>query len=227
MMSTVKIGLIVLLAAMSTGVSASANGESTCKCLGDKKAFMCGKKTPPCITELKCTHTWAVGGKCVNITSHSVVFKEYPFDYGDSCKKHHDIGSASCYNQTTDPPTELAEDKKKGWCDDPWCYVDCCACDAADAEYSHWFKPIKIPYSYSTCKASDKFTSTQDTQTGKCDTKGCTTGGAPSPPASDSDSSAKASATTAAVSLVDAAQMVAHFNAFVAPIAALFLWVVQ
>jgi hypothetical protein len=223
-MSTVKIGLIVLLAAMSTGEAASANGMSSCKCLGSKKKFMCGKSAPPCITELKCAHSWAVGGKCVNITSPSVIFKEYPYDYGDSCKKHHEVGSPKCYNQSPDPPTELAGDKKEGWCDDPWCFVDCCACDASDAEYSHWFKPVKIPYSYSTCGASDKFTGLQDVETGKCEVNGC--GGA-STEGSSTGATKSTTAEAAAGLAADGAQMVANFNAFVAPIAALFLWVVQ
>jgi hypothetical protein len=175
-----------------------------------------------------------VDGKCVNITSPSVLYKEYPFDYGDSCKKHHEVGSESCYDQTKDPPTELADNKKAGWCDDPWCYVDCCACDASDAEYSHWFKPVKIPYSYATCGASDKFTSLQDVATGKCDTTGCT-GAAPTPaptsvPAAGGSTPAPtpaaSKATTTEASVADMAS-VANFNAFVAPIAALFLWVVQ
>jgi len=152
---------------------------------------MCGTKAAPCIEELKCSHSWAVDGKCVKITSDKVVYKEYPYDYGDSCKKHHEVGSASCYNQTKNPPTELEATKKAGWCDSSWCYVDCCACDASDSEYSHWFKPVKIPYSYSTCGATDKFTNTQDEKTGKCVTDGCTTAASSTEDASDAQMVAK------------------------------------
>jgi len=176
-MLAMKISLTSMLAAMlPAGLHATATGQPTCKCLGSKEKFHCSAtKSAPCITVVDCKAAWS-SGKCVNVTSDSVVFREYQSDYGDSCKVHEEPGSPDCYNLTAaGKPVKGKKENQKGWCNDPWCYVDCCACDASDTAYSHWFKPVAIPYSYQTCGASDKFTAAQTDKTGKCDLKlaGC------------------------------------------------------
>jgi len=196
-MLAMKISLTSMLAAMlPAGLHASsATGQPSCKCLGSKEKFHCGKASAPCITVVDCKAAWSTG-KCVNVTSDSVVFREYQSDYGDSCKVHEEPGSADCYNLTAGKPVKKKKENQKGWCNDAWCYVDCCACDAGDTAYSHWFKPVKIPYSYQTCGASDKFTTAQADNTGKCETKGC-------PAAPDQDASgAQMVATTLAMPVV-------------------------
>ena len=62
----------------------------------------------------------------------------YPPDYGNSCQKHNEIGSTSCWDQTTGKEfsTTCTEDQtagtdscKAGWCSQSWCYIDPCTCD--------------------------------------------------------------------------------------------------
>jgi len=179
---------------------------SSCKCLGTKAKFHCSATVKsPCIQTLKCAAVWSKGN-CINVTSDSVVFRAYQNDYGDSCKVHEEPGSPDCYNFTDGKPEKKKKEAQKGWCNDPWCYVDCCACDASDTAYSFWFKPVKIPYSYATCGASDKFTTAQGEQASKCVTDGCAAkagAGAGAGPSSTEDASgAQMVATTLAMPVV-------------------------
>jgi hypothetical protein len=131
-------------------------GQATCACLGSKsskgvKEFDCNATAYP----------WGVDGRCVNATAAPVP-GPYPADYGDSCKKHLEPGTSDCFDLDKTPPEEKPVAEQKSWCTDPWCYVDECNCDASDATWSFWFKPVKIAYSYATCGASDKFTTNQE-----------------------------------------------------------------
>jgi hypothetical protein len=153
-MAAMKSALVTVFA---VGVDASSpTGQATCKCLGSKAKYG--------VKEFDCNATeypWGVDGKCVNATAAPVP-GPYPADYGDSCKKHVEPGTSDCFDLTKSPPTEKPIAEQKAWCNDAWCYVDECACDASDATYSFWFKPIKMVYSYQTCGASDKFTTNQE-----------------------------------------------------------------
>merc|ERR1712110_1113311 len=77
---------------------------------------------------------------------------------GDSCQKWLEPGSPKCYNHNVTPKVELHENDQAGWCKDPWCYVEACVCDAADATQSYYFPDITLQYSYSTCGSTDKYT---------------------------------------------------------------------
>jgi len=175
----------------------------SCKCLGTKAKFHCSDTVKsPCITSMSCDKAWSKTATCINVTSASVVFRAYQSDYGDTCKVHEEPGSPDCYNFTDGKLEKKKKELQKGWCNDQWCYVDCCACDAADTAYSHWFKPVKIPYSYATCGASDKFTTAQDDKTGTCETKGCSAAKGGSTAQTDDASGAQMVATTLAMPVV-------------------------
>lgn len=183
MMSAMKICSMLLLAASTEG-----SGLNSCKCLGTKKKYLCstaGAKEP-CIKTVDCSHAWAPSGKCVNATNEKLKITAYPEDYGNSCKKHLEPGSADCYNHSASPPVEKTAGKAT-WCDDPWCYVDECACDDGNQAWSYWFKPVKIAYSYATCGSADKFAATQEVKTGlsKCANASDVPKGAHKKPAAD------------------------------------------
>ena len=190
---------------LAVGTEAST-GQATCKCLGTKEKFICSSTvSTPCITVVDCSsYSWKnAQGKCVNATATSLKFSLYPYDYGDSCKIHEEPGSMDCYIANKTVPTKKTKTDQKGWCYSPWCYIDECACDAGDAEYSYWFKPVKIPYSYVMCGGSDSFTAAQAEATGKAKGDGC--------PATSEDASN--------------AQMVA--KTLVTPIVLLAMWLLQ
>lgn len=55
---------------------------------------------------------------------------------------------------------EIGAAARADWCDEQWCYIDECNCNAADASQSTYFGADKIMfYSYSTCGGSDTYTS--------------------------------------------------------------------
>lgn len=85
-------------------------------------------------------------------------YKNYPLDYGASCKKHIEPEFAACWDQETG--IELPTEDQESWCNDPWCYVDGCTCGLADVNGGYAFafedtKGYKVPtaYSYSNCGA--------------------------------------------------------------------------
>mmetsp|Transcript_23590 Transcript_23590/g.54512 ORF Transcript_23590/g.54512 Transcript_23590/m.54512 type:complete len:464 (-) Transcript_23590:74-1465(-) len=81
----------------------------------------------------------------------------YPAFYGQACGKQPEPFSSSCYNTSTDPPTELVEGVRAAWCDDPWCYVDPCTCKLEDIALSTYFPNETIYFSYSNCGGADTF----------------------------------------------------------------------
>merc|ERR1719498_69879 len=87
-------------------------------------------------------------------------FTTYPGDYGESCKTHKEPGSSSCFDLTTVPPTEKPQAQQANWCNQKWCYVDECDCDAPDKTNSDYF-PDKLAYSYDTCGDKNTYTATE------------------------------------------------------------------
>merc|ERR1711924_115676 len=68
---------------------------------------------------------------------------------------HIEPGHSDCYSVAAG--SELHAEKKSEWCDDPWCYVDPCNCNAPSQYRSDYFAGI-LTYTYFTCadKQSDK-----------------------------------------------------------------------
>eukprot|EP00746_Dinoflagellata_sp_MGD_P068761 gnl/MRDRNA2_/MRDRNA2_28252_c0_seq1.p1 gnl/MRDRNA2_/MRDRNA2_28252_c0~~gnl/MRDRNA2_/MRDRNA2_28252_c0_seq1.p1 ORF type:complete len:1080 (+),score=176.86 gnl/MRDRNA2_/MRDRNA2_28252_c0_seq1:90-3329(+) len=124
----------------------SSTGLSTCKCIGS---------LPDEVERVECSYDWAVDGKCVKTTGLQSNFTSYPGDFGTSCKKHLEPGHSSCFDITSDPPTEKQD--QAGWCGEKWCYIDPCNCDAADATKSDYF-PGTLFYSHSTCGDKNTYT---------------------------------------------------------------------
>jgi hypothetical protein len=146
----------VALALLATGVDAApATGMATCACLG---------ALPSEIADIDCTNPWAYKAtanstlKCVYVPGADVPGM-YPANYGEACTKQTEPGAKSCFNQNMTPPVEMAQGVRAGWCDDAWCYVDVCACDDPDATQSFYFPDVSLFYSYSTCGATDAYTS--------------------------------------------------------------------
>jgi len=80
----------------------------------------------------------------------------YPADYGESCKSHKEPGASACFDITLTVPVEKTGSDKASWCDDPWCYVDPCACAASDPTASDYF-PAMLSYSYATCGSANAY----------------------------------------------------------------------
>jgi hypothetical protein len=57
-------------------------------------------------------------------------------------------------------PGSGAAKERKGWCDDPWCYVDPCNCNAP-SQYESTYFPLegekKLFYTYLTCGDADAY----------------------------------------------------------------------
>jgi len=126
---------------------APAEGFATCLCLGKNNLGL---------TKSDCTFEWQdADGKCVHTVPNTTNFKFYPGSYGETCQKHLEPGAGDCFNITASPPYEKIESEQATWCNDPWCYVDPCACDVK-ATQSSYFKSM-LAYSYATCGASNNF----------------------------------------------------------------------
>jgi hypothetical protein len=141
----------IVLASVSVGALAqnSVTGLPSCACLGALPADR--------IPDFDCSYSWAFNGRCVDTVGTNSNFTAYPADYGESCKIHKEPGSSSCFDLTTTPPTELATSKQANWCNQKWCYIDPCNCDAPDATKSDYF-PATLHYSYATCGDKNTYT---------------------------------------------------------------------
>jgi hypothetical protein len=128
-------------------------GMPGCACLG----FNAMSGNPMIEKKDNCTYDWSYQGKCVVTSGGKLQNIIYPGDYGEICKAHEEPGAASCYNQSQYPPVELSSSLKAPWCDEPWCYVDPCNCDAGDATKSDYF-PELLYYSYATCGSKNMYT---------------------------------------------------------------------
>jgi len=170
-----SLAFALLLFTCTRGSITSSTGNMNCKC-ARVPATADGKK----VEEYDCNQTYASSaGKCVN-ASVKGKYVDYPGDYGKTCQAWPEPGHPSCYDvcrgeelpkQASASSRRLAKDDcpennntKKAWCDDPWCYVDPCACEAKDKSVSLYF--TQMVYSYMTCGSSDKYTS-EETDGGK------------------------------------------------------------
>merc|ERR1719230_1106015 len=89
----------------------------------------------------------------------------YPVPYGTTCAVHIEPGHTSCYyvdkgtqKAPHDPNDKDNKDKMADWCDDEWCYIDPCNCNAPKQFASDYFGPLT--YTYLTCGSADAYTST-------------------------------------------------------------------
>jgi len=134
-------------------------GLPQCPCIGDWSWTQTVKNSAT-MTPYACTEWWAAStSKCVlaNVSGSMVNYQE---DYGMSCKVHAEPGNTACsiitnVASTTGRPKAAID--KAAWCDDTWCYVDPCNCNAPDVYSSSYF-PLSMYYSYSTCGSADEFT---------------------------------------------------------------------
>lgn len=126
----------------------------------------CIKKPVSAIPKLDCNVGFAQGGKCVNATGSAAVGL-MPSNYGEMCGVHLEPTSSDCFNHMVSPPVpwparcrdggpegEKNTGCRKAWCDQPWCYVDPCACAAADSPdmaESRTFPGSVLYYSYRNC----------------------------------------------------------------------------
>jgi len=147
-----------LLFTCTRGSITSPTGKTDCQC------------KRPAIVDYSCDATYSSAGKCVN-ASVKGKYVDYPGDYGKTCQVWPEPGHPSCYDtckgeelpKATSAGRRLAKDcpqnngTKKAWCDDAWCYVDPCACEASDQSISLYFG--QFVYSYMTCGSTDKYTS--------------------------------------------------------------------
>jgi len=136
------------LALLASGAEAGTTGIATCQCLG---------ALPAAIPDIDCTTAFAFNGKCV-YTPGPDVPGLYPASYGESCQKHKEPGTTSCYNQSLSVPMELPLGQRATWCEDQWCYIDVCSCDDPGATQSFYWPDVSLFYSYSTCGATDAYT---------------------------------------------------------------------
>jgi len=128
----------------------------------DKEA-LCNEKCkcislPNTIPRAACDSPHAVNGMCFVAAGKN--YAKYPGDFGASCKKHHETGTAACYNLTTGE--ELPVGTRASWCDDLWCYVDGCTCDLTDVQggpltYFHKSDGTEVfaAYSYMACQDAE------------------------------------------------------------------------
>jgi hypothetical protein len=92
--------------------------------------------------------------KTVGLSSN---FTSYGADYGESCKIQKEPGATACFDLSKTPPVEKAQSAQANWCNQKWCYIDPCNCDAPDATKSDYF-PATLHYSYATCGDKNTYT---------------------------------------------------------------------
>jgi len=150
----------VLLALGSSVVDAQSSliGLPQCPCIGDWS--WADKNGGQAVPRYACSEWWAAStGKCVQANVSGTMFN-YQEDYGMSCKVHGEPGNTACSYITTVASTTgqpKPANMKADWCDNTWCYVDPCNCNAPDVYKSSYF-PLSMYYSYSTCGSADAFT---------------------------------------------------------------------
>merc|ERR1712130_301060 len=114
--------------------------------------------------------TWTTPDQCVDVTpdrdadwnKHTV---QYPATYGLGCANTgKEPGSFDCTKVGDGANHEFDMSSanynsfynSSGWCDDQFCWVDPCNCNAADMAVSTWINGQY--YSYSQCGGADAFT---------------------------------------------------------------------
>jgi len=143
----------IILASLSVGaMSQQATGLATCPCIG----LNLWTEHAPGFT-IDCSWAWGVDGTCVRPTGLISNFTDYPGDYGTSCKIHLEPGHAACADLTLSPPEQMPQSQQASWCNEPWCYIDPCNCDASDGTKSDYF-PGALFYSTATCGSKNTYT---------------------------------------------------------------------
>ena len=152
--------LLLLTALVILDIPARARGEhvggldfgaSHCPCLG---------RLPDRIPDIDCAASFAFHGQCIRVDDGFLPATPlYPGDYGESCKKHQEPASSSCYDVASG--AELPASERASWCDSPWCYVDPANCRASDTAESGYFSSSgtvgALVYSYATCGSTDTY----------------------------------------------------------------------
>eukprot|EP00747_Dinoflagellata_sp_TGD_P141524 gnl/TRDRNA2_/TRDRNA2_176137_c0_seq8.p1 gnl/TRDRNA2_/TRDRNA2_176137_c0~~gnl/TRDRNA2_/TRDRNA2_176137_c0_seq8.p1 ORF type:complete len:536 (-),score=95.38 gnl/TRDRNA2_/TRDRNA2_176137_c0_seq8:302-1909(-) len=113
--------------------------EVCCPCLG---------ALPDVIKKVECDKPYKdASGHCVAATVQGKT-AHYPTSYGAKCGSHMEPGHTDCYN--VEAGKEKHADAKADWCDDAWCYVDPCNCNAPNQYKSNYFEG-SVTYTYSAC----------------------------------------------------------------------------
>jgi len=155
---------------LSFAQDAPFEGPPSCKCKG---------KLDSKIPIKDCTYPFADTGKCVDADEdygNIPWFKTYPADYGSGCKAWPEPSQADCFNASEEQVPKVPQKllaPTKDWCNNKWCYVDPCQCDAPDVTASSTFSSHGVmKYSYSACGAVDSFTASEASDkigSGDCD----------------------------------------------------------
>lgn len=132
------------------------DGQPTCKCIGELSSNL---------ERFACNHEFAPTGECVKVDSNYgdiAWWKDYPANYGSQCQPWPEPAQSVCFNasEAQDPkvPQQLLQ-PGKAWCNDPWCYIDPCKCDAPDKAASSVFAFLnEMYYSYAACGSTDLYT---------------------------------------------------------------------
>eukprot|EP00747_Dinoflagellata_sp_TGD_P144259 gnl/TRDRNA2_/TRDRNA2_176469_c0_seq3.p1 gnl/TRDRNA2_/TRDRNA2_176469_c0~~gnl/TRDRNA2_/TRDRNA2_176469_c0_seq3.p1 ORF type:complete len:246 (+),score=30.83 gnl/TRDRNA2_/TRDRNA2_176469_c0_seq3:109-738(+) len=155
---------VIVLACLVGLVAAQGNkGNPGCPCIGYFH--------PDCITRVACADKpyKDSNGECIQPTVQGEK-KSYPTNYGTICQKHMEPGHTDCYDTaagTELPAPDSGADKvRAGWCDDPWCYIDPCNCNAPSQYKSDYF-PDSLFYTYLTCGDEDTYSGAADGSSGK------------------------------------------------------------
>jgi len=137
---------------------APSNGQPGCRCLGkiDSKVprVDCSEHQPPFAKHTDPPY------ECVEVDAaygDIDFWRLYPSSYGSSCTPHAEPANSACYNASQSQPVPQKLNPATDWCNDPWCYVDPCACDAPDVSNSQVFVD-QMKYSYAACGAVDQWT---------------------------------------------------------------------
>jgi len=94
----------------------------------------------------------------------------YPATYGMTCAAHAEPASTACSfsNGSAKPATQ-----QESWCMSPWCYVDPCTCNLAEAKSSSYFETPALYYSYANCGGQDTFTDKYNANSGVVSEANC------------------------------------------------------
>lgn len=97
-----------------------------------------------------------------------LIGESYPADLGAHCEKWDNGRHPKCKDEDEKGFAKGGPGKNKGWCAEPWCYVDPCNChlDIAPKEANYLpkgrFQSKEVYFSYNTCGGVDTFTSKED-----------------------------------------------------------------
>merc|ERR1711879_160155 len=115
-----------------------------------------------------------VHGKCMDVDPpySNMGYRRYPAKYGLQCEEQKEWGLNVCAKNESytydaslkDKPElgapEMLLEPVKGWCSEPWCYVDPCKCSTPDQADSTAFQSyeVQLTYSYAACLSQDDYT---------------------------------------------------------------------